>query len=71
MVSIYGLFVIRPNLYGLHGYLLIFYEVGVFGRFFALKIIYGAGERLLVQKFIYFCVGDGCSISLWFYNGIH
>jgi hypothetical protein len=34
-LSIYGLFVIRPNLYGLHGYL-------------ALEIVHGAGERFSV-----------------------
>ena len=38
---IYGLFVIRPNLFGLHGYLLICCEVGVFGRFLALEIVHG------------------------------
>jgi hypothetical protein len=47
-LSIYGLFVIRPNLYGLHGYLLICCEVGVFGRFLALEIVHGAGERFSV-----------------------
>jgi len=47
-LNTYGLVVIRPNLYGLHGYLFIYCVVGVFGRFLARETVHGARERFLV-----------------------
>jgi hypothetical protein len=46
--NLWSMFVIQPNLFDLHGYLLICCEVGVCERFAALEIVHGAGERFSV-----------------------